>query len=85
MFRDSPPNEEFAEAVEHIIRLEMSAYPNGQTFSGELVQHDEDADRPAVVSPGGHDVVRPYVVPVQRPEPNTRSIVEPQPAPLGLP
>ena len=48
----------------------------------ELRQRMEE--RPSCVL-RGHEVVRPDVAPIQRPQPDARSVVEPQPTSLRLP
>ena len=50
-----------------------------------LVQHCQQLQRTPVVRTRGHEVVRPDVAPIQRPQPDARSVVEPQPTSLRLP
>ena len=54
-------------------------------YSHVLVQHCQQLQRTPVVRPRGHEVVRPDVAPIQRPQPDARSVVEPQPTPFRLP
>src|SRR5271170_1042785 len=63
-----------------------------QRRSGRIIRHSrvlidqiQDAHGPAVMRPCADELVAPYVAGVLRPEPYTRPIVQPQPAPRLLP
>jgi hypothetical protein len=55
-----------------------------RTLASLLVQDRQHPQRPPIMGPVHHKVIRPDVVPVQGPQPNTGSIVQPDPAPFGL-
>ena len=56
-----------------------------QTLPRILVEYRQQLQSTAVVGPRTHEIVGPHVIPVQRPEPDARAIVEPQPTPFRLP
>src|ERR1700739_4549843 len=52
--------------------------PNHETLPGVLVDQVQQAHGSAIVRPCADEIVAPHMVLVLRPEPHTRSIVEPQ-------
>ena len=78
------PSEEVGEDLEYVVRSTPSTHLDCQTLPRVLVEHRQKLQGAAVVRSCAHEVIGPDVVLVQRPEPDARAIVEPQPTPLGL-
>lgn len=55
-----------------------------QALSGVLIDQVQYPRCATILRSGAHEVVAPHMVPALRPEPNARSIVEPQPPPWLL-
>ena len=85
MARHAAQDEQIGQDVDHVHSLELASHPDRQALAGELVDHVQHPDPPAVMGPALDEVVRPDMVRVLRPEPEARSIIEPETAPLGLP
>jgi hypothetical protein len=77
-------NEEIREAMEHIIGVEPSLYEDGEALSTEFVDDRQHLDGTTIVGAVLYEVKGPDVVAMGGPEPDTRSIVEPEPPTLGL-
>ena len=78
------PQEQPAEHMQDVLAVELTSDMDGQALPGELVDDVEHAEGLAVMRAVHDKVVRPYVVPVRRPQPDTRTVIEPEPAPLWL-
>jgi hypothetical protein len=65
-------------------RLELAGDTYRQTFMGELVEHVEHPVLASLVGAVLDKVVGPDVIAVLRPQPNARSVGQPEPAALGL-
>ena len=89
---------QFNEAMEHAlddlvpallpnfvrVRVHPAVYDDRQTSPGELIDHREHADLPSVMGAILDEVVGPDVVGPAGPETDAGSVIEPEPAPLGL-
>src|ERR1700678_489386 len=64
---------------DHLRARPAPFHPNNEGFARMLVDQVQRACRPAVMGAYAHEVVAPHMVAVRRPQPNARSIVEPQP------
>ena len=84
MIRWSVLGEEPGQGLEHVVRAQASGDHDGQALPAVLINHSEHPDRAPVVCPVGYEVVRPDVVPVERPQPDARAVVEPDPCPFRL-
>ncbi len=78
-------DEQIVQHLEHVVRADLASHHDRQALPRVLVQHCQQLQRTPVVRPRGHEVVRPDVAPIQRPQPDARSVVEPQPTSLRLP
>ena len=78
-------DEQIGQHLEHVVRADLASHHDRQALPRVLVQHCQQLQRTPVVRPRGHEVVRPDVAPIQRPQPDARSVVEPQPTSLRLP
>ena len=78
-------DEQIGQHLEHVVRADFASHHDRQALPRVLVQHCQQLQRTPVVRPRGHEVVRPDVAPIQRPQPDARSVVEPQPTSLRLP
>jgi hypothetical protein len=77
-------HEEIREAPEHIVGVESSLNHNGEALSTEFVHNGQDLDWTAVVSAVCHEIIRPDMMAMGGPEPDTRPIIEPHTPSLGL-
>ena len=66
------------------IGLELARDPDRQALVGELVEDVEHPELPAVMGAVLDEVVGPDVVAVLGPQPDARSVRQPEPAALGL-
>ena len=81
---DAPQDEEVGQNVDHIDRLELAGDTDRQAFMGELVEHVEHPILASIVGAVLDKVVGPDMIAVLRPQPNARSVGQPEPAALGL-
>ncbi len=84
MIGPPPRAEPVRQGRQHILCRQLPFNDNGPVLPGELVEHGEPAKRFSIVRVIGEEIVRRYVVPVLRPEPDAGPVVEPQPPPLRL-
>ena len=84
MFRWTVGHEEIREAMEHVIGAKLSLHHNVQALPTEFVDDRQDLEGTAVVRAVCHKIIGPDVMAMGGPEPDTRSIVEPQTSTLGL-
>ena len=77
-------DEEVGQNVDHIDRLELAGDTDRQAFMGELVEHVEHPILASIVGAVLDKVVGPDMIAVLRPQPNARSVGQPEPAALGL-
>src|SRR2546429_4186133 len=81
---DAPQDEEVGQNVDHIDRLELAGNTDRQAFMAELVEHVEHPILASIVGAVLDKVVGPDMIAVLRPQPNARSVGQPEPAALGL-
>ena len=81
---DAAQDEEVGQNVDHIDRLELAGDTDRQAFMGELVEHVEHAILASVVGAVLDEVVGPDVIALLRPQPDARSVGQPEPAAFGL-
>jgi hypothetical protein len=81
---NAPQDEEVGQNVDHIDRLELAGDTDRQAFMGELIEHVEHAILASIVGAVLDKVVGPDMIAVLRPQPNARSVGQPEPAALGL-
>ena len=77
-------DKEMRQQVQDIVRSQSSGEFGGQAYPGELVDHRRHAEGPTVVGPGLDEVVGPDMVLPARPQSDAGSVIEPEPAALGL-
>jgi hypothetical protein len=82
--RDTTKDEEVGQHIDHIDGFELAGDPDRQAFVGELVDHIEHSILPSVVGAVLDEVVEPDVIAVFGPQPDARSVRQPEPATLGL-
>ena len=80
-----PQDEHVRQHVDDIDRFEPARNPDGQALVGELVDDVEQANFAPVMGALLEKVVGPDVVGALGPQPDARSVGQPQPAALGLP
>src|SRR5690606_22489113 len=76
--RDAPRDEQLAECLDDIGRLEFPCDTDGQALAGELVDDAQHPERPAIVGAVSDEVIRPDMVVPLRPQTDARAVVEPQ-------
>jgi hypothetical protein len=81
---NAPQDEEVGQNVDHIDRLELAGDTDRQTFVGELVEHVEHPILAPIVGAVLDEVIGPDMIALLRPQPNARSVGQPEPAALGL-
>src|SRR5262249_7547372 len=81
---DATQDEEVGQNVDHIDRLELAGDTDRQAFMGELVEHVEHPVLASLVGAVLDKVVGPDMIALLRPQPNARSVGQPEPAALGL-
>ena len=82
--RDGAQDEQIGQHIDDVNRGELSPNPDRQALPGELVQDIARAEGPGVIGPVMHEVIRPDMVRALGAQPDTGSVVEPEPAPLRL-
>jgi hypothetical protein len=82
--RHPAQDEEVGQNINHVEGLELAIDADRQAFVGELVDDVEHPVLPSIMGPVFHEVVGPDVIALLRPQPDARSVIEPQPAALGL-
>src|SRR5262249_17763987 len=81
---NAPQDEQVAQNVDHIDRLELASDTDRQTLVGELVEHVEHPILASVMGGLLDEVVGPDMIALLRPQPDARSVGQPEPAALGL-
>src|SRR6266508_2396412 len=81
---NAPQDEEVGQNVDHIDRLELAGDTDRQAFMAELVEHVEHPILASVVGAVFDKVVGPDMIALLRPQPNARTVGQPEPAALGL-
>src|SRR5262249_50931626 len=81
---NAPQDEEVGQNVDHIDRLELAGDTDRQTFVGELVEHVEHPVLATIVRAILDEVIGPDMIALLRPQPDARSVGQPEPAALGL-
>src|SRR5262249_51326999 len=81
---NAPQDEEVGQNVDHIDRLELAGDTDRQAFMAELVEHVEHPILASLVGAVLDKVVGPDMIALLRPQPNARSVGQPEPAALGL-
>ena len=84
MLRRTVPREELSQDLEHVMGSKLSSDLDRHTLPRVLVEHRQQLQSSTIVRPCAHEVVGPDMITVQRPEPDARAMVEPQPALLRL-
>src|SRR5215475_12823426 len=81
---NAPQDEQVGQNVDHIDRLELAGDTDRQAFMAELVEHVEHAVLASLVGAVLDKIVGPDMIALLRPQPNARSVGQPEPAALGL-
>jgi hypothetical protein len=82
--RHPAQDEEVGQDVDYVDRLELAIDADRQAFVSKLVDDVEHAVLPSLVGAVLNEVVGPDVIGMLRPQPDARSIGEPQPPAFGL-
>jgi hypothetical protein len=81
---NTPQDEQVREHVDDIDGLELPIHPDDQAFPCELVNDVEHAEFAAIMGAVLDKVVTPDMVGILRPQPDARSVIEPEPSSLRL-
>src|SRR3954465_1180844 len=81
---DATQNEQIGKHIDDVDRFEPVRDPNGQALVGELIDDVEQADLAPVMGALLEEVVGPDVIGALGPQPDARSIIQPQASALGL-
>lgn len=84
MLRNTALEHDIGEGLDHAEAIDPPCHPDGQTFTGVLVDQGHQSQCSTVMSLGSDEVVAPNVIAPFRSEPDARAVVEPQPAPRAL-
>ena len=71
-------DEEIGQNVDHIDRLELAGDTDRQAFMGELVEHVKHPVLASLVGAVLDKVVGPNMIALLRPQPNARSVGQPE-------
>ena len=77
-------HEQVRQRLEHVGGSQVPRHHERQALARVLVHDREDLHRPAIPRPVTHEVIRPDVMPVRRPQPEARAVREPQAPPFRL-
>ena len=67
-----------SEHIDGIFGPDTPCHMNRQTFPGVFIDHHHQLDRTTVVGAVEHEVPRPDMVPMIRPQPDTGTVVQPR-------
>ncbi len=84
MFRWAVSEEQLAQHMQHVLAVEPAPDMNGQAFTGKFVDDGQHAECLAIMGAIHDEIVAPDVVSVCRPQPDARSVIQPQPASFRL-
>lgn len=76
--RDSVTQEQIRQAHQHVLRADSPGHHRSQALSGVLVENMKNPQGPAVVRPIRHELIRPDVMAVRRPQPEARPLGTPE-------
>ena len=76
VFRDAVPQHQPGQHPQNVPRALLTGHLDRQALAGELVDHRQELHGPAFAGPLEHEVVRPHVVAIRRPEPDTGTVAE---------
>ena len=79
MFRHALQHHDIGQRSDHLRTRPAALRRDHQALASGLVDQVQDAHTASIMRSCAHEVVAPHMVRVRRPEPHTRSIVEPQP------
>jgi hypothetical protein len=82
--RDSVTQAEIRQEHQHVLRADSPGHHRSQTLSGVLGENLKHPQGPAVVRPIRHEVRRPDVMAVRRPQPEARPLGPPESGSLRL-
>ena len=75
---------QLAQRLQNIVRLKPASHHDRQALPAVLIQHRQHLERPSIMRPVRHEVIRPYMVSVQGPQSDTRTVGQPQPSSFRL-
>jgi hypothetical protein len=82
--RDSVTQAQIRQEHQHVLRADSPGHHRSQTLSGVLGENLKPPQGPAVVRPIRHEVRRPDVMAVRRPQPEARPLGPPESGSLRL-
>lgn len=73
-------HKQLREPEHHIIRPKPSCHINGHALTGIFIHNRQQLHRTPIFGADGHEIVRPHMVRMLRPEPDTGAIRQPEPS-----
>jgi hypothetical protein len=70
-------DKQVCQSLQNILAGQSSGHVNRQTLSTVLIQNRQHPHRTTIVRPGQYKVIAPDVIPMRRPKPNARTIIQP--------
>ena len=70
--------------MQDVVGADVPSDLDGETLARELVNHGQQAQLTPVIDPGHHEVVRPHMAAMRRPQADAGPVSEPEAPPLRL-
>src|SRR5882672_9980279 len=80
MLGDAVLKHALAQRFDDVMTVQTPGHPKGQTFPRELIDHGQKPQASTIMCARFHKVVTPDMIRFLRPQPNARSLVQPQTA-----
>jgi len=77
MLRQAMMHEQLTQRVEHISGVELAFDADGKAFAGELIDHAQHTEHLTVMRAILHEVIRPDMALVHRPQPYAGAVIQP--------
>ena len=77
MIRKASLNDQIKQHLQHILGSYLVRYLDAQAFPAVLVDDVQHPQGFAITCPGHNEVIAPDMVPVFRPKPDARTIIQP--------
>ena len=69
--------EEFSQAMQHIVGLQLARRDDGETLARKLVDNSQHAEYTSVLRSVLDEIVSPDMIAMLRPEPNAGTVIQP--------
>jgi hypothetical protein len=82
VLRHAPTHEQITQPLQHVLARELLGHVDRQALPRVLIHDRQHPDRTPVRRSVHHEVVAPHMVPMRRPQPDARPVVQPEPPSL---